>query len=88
MREKASSAIVFHSSTNKVYGGPEGRAIKEGDLRYCLADRPIGRPLKIYGNGKQVRDVLFIDDLVGAYEGAAQHIAPHRAAEGLQKLWT
>lgn len=32
------------------------------------------RPITIYGDGKQVRDVLFIDDLLAAYERAVQHI--------------
>jgi len=40
---------------------------------FCIAAR-YGRPLRIYGNGKQVRDVLWIDDLIDAYEMAATHI--------------
>jgi CDP-paratose 2-epimerase len=32
------------------------------------------RPLTIYGDGKQVRDLLFIDDLVRAFKLAALHI--------------
>ena len=31
--------------------------------------------INIYGNGKQVRDVLWIDDLVHAYDQAAERIA-------------
>ncbi len=37
---------------------------------FCIAAQ-LGRPITIYGNGKQVRDVLWIDDLVAAYEAAA-----------------
>jgi CDP-paratose 2-epimerase len=31
-------------------------------------------PISIYGNGKQVRDVLFIDDLLDAYDSAVERI--------------
>jgi CDP-paratose 2-epimerase len=40
---------------------------------FCIAARH-GRPITIYGDGKQVRDVLWIDDLVAAYNAAAEHI--------------
>ena len=26
------------------------------------------RPITVFGNGKQVRDVLFVDDLIAAYD--------------------
>lgn len=29
-----------------------------------------GHPITIYGNGKQVRDILFVDDLLNAYDAA------------------
>jgi len=32
------------------------------------------RPITIYGNGKQVRDVLFIDDLLDAYDAMVNNI--------------
>jgi CDP-paratose 2-epimerase len=28
----------------------------------------LGRPITIYGDGKQIRDILFIDDLIKAFE--------------------
>jgi CDP-paratose 2-epimerase len=31
-------------------------------------------PISIYGNGKQVRDVLFVEDLLDAYDAMVQHI--------------
>jgi len=34
----------------------------------------LGRPITIYGDGKQVRDVLFVEDLVNLYIAAAKHI--------------
>lgn len=141
MRKVASKAILFYSSTNKVYGGMENEEITEGDTRYSYkklkfgvsenyqldfhspygcskgaADQYVrdyariyglktvvfrqsciygyhqfgmedqgwiawfiialllGKKITIYGNGKQVRDVLFITDLLNAYDLAAQHI--------------
>lgn len=38
------------------------------------------RPITIYGNGKQVRDVLFIEDLLEAYDAAVKQI-DHAAGE-------
>jgi CDP-paratose 2-epimerase len=34
---------------------------------FCIASA-LGRPITIYGDGKQIRDVLFIDDLIKAFE--------------------
>jgi len=141
VRARAPGAIVFFSSTNKVYGEMTEAQVVEADTRYayrnlprgiseeqpldfhspygcskgcgdqyvrdyariyglrtvvlrqsciygirqfgvedqgwvahfCIAAR-FGRPINIYGDGKQVRDVLWIEDLIDAYESAAQRI--------------
>lgn len=132
---KNPKAFFIYTSTNKVYGGLEELAIKEGETRYHLADLPNGIPetqgldfhspygcskgaadqytrdyariyglntvvfrqsciygpqqvgiedqgwiawfirkalqgksVNVYGTGKQVRDLLYIEDLLEAYD--------------------
>ena len=40
---------------------------------FCIA-AALGKQITIYGNGKQVRDILFIDDLIRLYEMAYANI--------------
>jgi CDP-paratose 2-epimerase len=39
---------------------------------FCIATA-LGKPIRIFGDGKQIRDVLFIDDLIKAFELAYKH---------------
>jgi UDP-glucose 4-epimerase len=45
-----------------VYGGG-GQGVVDGFLASCMA----GKPLKIYGDGLQVRDFIHLDDVVEAF---------------------
>ncbi|MBN1888129.1 MAG: SDR family NAD(P)-dependent oxidoreductase [Thermoflexales bacterium] len=64
--------VVFRQSC--IYGTRQFGVEDQGWVaHFCIAAR-LGRPLTIYGDGKQVRDVLWIDDLVAAYDAAAARI--------------
>jgi CDP-paratose 2-epimerase len=64
--------VVFRQSC--IYGTRQFGVEDQGWVaHFCIAAR-LGRPITIYGNGKQVRDVLWIDDLIAAYQAAADHI--------------
>jgi len=64
--------VVFRQSC--IYGTRQFGVEDQGWVaHFCIAAR-LGRPIVIYGNGKQVRDVLWIDDLIAAYQAAADHI--------------
>jgi CDP-paratose 2-epimerase len=46
----------------------------QGWVAWFMIATILGRPLTLYGDGRQVRDILFIDDLLDAYELAASNI--------------
>jgi CDP-paratose 2-epimerase len=50
-----------------VYGPRQFGTEDQGWVAHFVIAAALGRPLSIYGDGKQVRDVLFIDDLVRLY---------------------
>jgi CDP-paratose 2-epimerase len=56
--------VVFRNSC--IYGPHQFGIEDQGWLAWLMIAAVLGRPITIYGNGKQVRDVLFIDDLVEA----------------------
>ena len=60
--------IVFRQSC--IYGYRQFGAEDQGWVAWFMIAAQMGRPIKIYGDGKQVRDVLFVDDLLDAYEAA------------------
>jgi CDP-paratose 2-epimerase len=68
--------IVFRQSC--IYGYRQFGAEDQGWVAWFMIATQLGRPITIYGDGKQVRDILFIDDLLDAYDAA--FAAPDRAA--------
>lgn len=57
-----------------IYGTRQFGIEDQGWLAWLMAAALTRRPITIYGDGKQVRDVLFIDDLLRAYAAAVRHI--------------
>jgi CDP-paratose 2-epimerase len=64
--------VVFRHSC--IYGQRQFGIEDQGWVAWFTIAAALGKPLTIYGNGKQVRDVLHIDDLTRAYEMAAGEI--------------
>src|SRR5690242_19173599 len=64
--------VVFRMSC--IYGPRQFGTEDQGWVAHFMLAAAAGEPLTIYGNGKQVRDLLFIDDLVRAFRLAALHI--------------
>ncbi len=57
-----------------IYGRRQRGTEDQGWLAHFVLRARAGAPITIYGNGKQVRDVLWIDDAVDAYIAAWQRI--------------
>jgi CDP-paratose 2-epimerase len=57
-----------------IYGTRQFGVEDQGWLAWFIIAAVTGRPITIYGNGKQGRDVLFIDDLLDAYDLAFANI--------------
>lgn len=64
--------VVFRQSA--IYGPRQFGVEDQGWLAYFAICTTVGKGFTIYGDGKQVRDLLYMDDLARAFELALQHI--------------
>jgi len=64
--------VVFRQSA--IYGYRQFGVEDQGWLAWFIIAAVTGKPIAIYGDGKQVRDMLFIDDLLDAYDAATARI--------------
>ncbi len=62
--------VVFRQSC--IYGTRQFGMEDQGWVAWFVIAAALGRPITIYGDGKQVRDVLFVDDLLNAYDAAIE----------------
>ena len=65
-------AVVFRMSC--IYGPHQFGTEDQGWIAHFLISALEGKPLTIYGDGKQVRDILFVEDLVRAMKIAQQQM--------------
>jgi CDP-paratose 2-epimerase len=64
--------VVFRMSC--IYGLRQFGNEDQGWLAHFAIAALLGKPIAIYGDGKQVRDVLFVEDLVRAFDLAVKNI--------------
>ncbi len=65
-------SVVFRQSC--IYGPRQFGVEDQGWLAWMTIAAVTGRKITIYGDGKQVRDVLHVDDLLRAYDAAIARI--------------
>lgn len=66
------NTIVFRQSC--IYGPHQFGVEDQGWIAWFIIALLTNRPITIYGDGKQVRDILYVDDLINAYQMAADNI--------------
>jgi CDP-paratose 2-epimerase len=64
--------VVFRQSC--IYGPRQFGIEDQGWIAWFMIAAVMGRPITIYGDGKQVRDILHIDDLLNGYDQAINRI--------------
>ena len=65
-------ALVFRMSC--IYGPHQHGNEDQGWVAHFIIQSMLGQPITIYGDGRQVRDILFIEDLVDAFLLGQQHM--------------
>ena len=68
--------VVFRQSC--IYGPNQFGKEEQGWLTWFVVSSILGNKVTVYGDGKQVRDVLYIDDLINAYDLAFTNISKTR----------
>ena len=65
-------SVVFRQSC--IYGPRQFGIEDQGWLAWMTIAAVTGRQITVYGDGKQVRDVLHVEDLLNAYDAAVENI--------------
>lgn len=64
--------VVFRQSC--IYGPRQFGVEDQGWVAWFIIAAVMNRPITIYGDGKQVRDLLYVEDLLDGYDAAIQRI--------------
>lgn len=64
--------VVFRQSC--IYGPHQFGVEDQGWVAWFIIAAVAGKPITIYGDGKQVRDVLYVEDLLNAYDAALANL--------------
>jgi CDP-paratose 2-epimerase len=64
--------VVFRQSC--IYGPRQFGIEDQGWVAWFVIAAVTGRPITIYGDGKQVRDVLYVEDLLDLYDRAVENL--------------
>jgi CDP-paratose 2-epimerase len=86
--------VVFRQSC--IYGPRQFGVEDQGWVAWFVIAAQTGRPITVYGDGKQVRDVLYVEDLLNAYDTAIATIGRSAGrvynvgggAENILAIWT
>lgn len=65
-------SVVFRQSC--IYGPRQFGIEDQGWVAWFIIASITGRPITVYGDGKQVRDILNVEDLLNAYDAAVEKI--------------
>ena len=65
-------SVVFRQSA--IYGPRQFGVEDQGWMAWMMIAAVTGKQITIYGDGKQVRDVLHVNDLLNAYDAAIERI--------------
>jgi CDP-paratose 2-epimerase len=79
-----------------IYGPRQFGVEDQGWVAWMIIAAVTGRQITIYGDGKQIRDVLYVDDLLDAYDAAIERIEAVRGRvynlgggpENSMSIWT
>ena len=66
------NTVVFRQSC--IYGPRQFGVEDQGWVAHFVISALLGRPITIFGDGKQVRDILHVRDLITAFEDAVENI--------------